>query len=614
MSELLDDLRSEIAKGHVLAIVGAGVSIGATGGDAVASWAGLVKSGIDRCVEVAQPLPTRWAERVREELESGDLDDLLSAAEKISAKLGAPAGGEYRRWLRETVGQLKIQDRSVIEALRDLEIPLATTNYDGLLEEVTGRPPVTWREGAKVERVIRGDEPGILHLHGYWDEPESVVLGLRSYGQILSDAHAQTVQRALRTTRSFLLVGCGEGLSDPNFGALLLWSRSVFAGSEYRHFRLCLDSEVVSIQAKHPPEERIFVRGYGAHHKDLAPFLQSLKSVKKRQEMNLPRASFTGLGLAVVFVFLAILWFERHLDPYARFLLTGEGTFLGALAVAIPVTYGIFKAKINERAESFLLLLNKPGIRKMVGGGIFLILILLFATSSIHINTEALTPGENCKLQIKKNGQMLGEPVVLTHNSTHYFRLLWFSRPGSVSVDLLKPVGYAAFEQQLGVGGTIRLHVPADFKPREFHVLRLVPGGSLLGLLPPVEEKDRPAGSSYWLQIRFPNQRSYRIRWYRQAIYIGAGEAELKLAATDPKNANWLSRLEESMPPLAPTEKALLLQAANNPLYFPTIELSPRDRVDIDLIFVDGSRSETHYQGSYTPSSDQEPKTVLLPG
>lgn len=171
----VEDLRKEIAKGRVLAIVGAGVSIGATNNAPTASWTGLLENGVDRCVVVSQPLPDGWEDRVLGEIRSGDMDDLLSAAEKISRKLGFPKGGKYRTWLRETVGILHAEDRSVLEALRDLGIPLATTNYDGLLEEVTGLPAVTWRDGAKVERVIRGDEKAILHLHGYWDESESVI-------------------------------------------------------------------------------------------------------------------------------------------------------------------------------------------------------------------------------------------------------------------------------------------------------------------------------------------------------------------------------------------------------------------------------------------------------
>ncbi len=206
---------------------------------------------------------------------SGDMDDLLSAAEKIAAKLGAPAGSEYSLWLKETVGALRAEDRSVLDALRDLGIPLATTNYDGLLEEVTRRPAVTWRQGLKIERALR-DEPAILHLHGYWDEPESVVLGIRSYEQVIGDAHAQNVLRALRTMKTLLFIGCGNGLADPNFGALLRWSRQVLSEGEARHFRLCRDSELASVQAQHPREDRIFALAYGADYGDLAPFFRSL--------------------------------------------------------------------------------------------------------------------------------------------------------------------------------------------------------------------------------------------------------------------------------------------------------------------------------------------------
>jgi hypothetical protein len=65
-----------------------------------------------------------------------------------------------------------------------------------------------------------------------------VILGIRSYEEVLGDAHAQTMQRAIRSLKTLLFVGCGEGLHDPNFGALLEWTCKVFPGAEYRHFRL----------------------------------------------------------------------------------------------------------------------------------------------------------------------------------------------------------------------------------------------------------------------------------------------------------------------------------------------------------------------------------------
>ena len=64
MNSLLNDLKSHIARRDVMVIVGAGVSIGATKKDPVASWIGLLESGVDRCLEVAQPLDDGWEQRV----------------------------------------------------------------------------------------------------------------------------------------------------------------------------------------------------------------------------------------------------------------------------------------------------------------------------------------------------------------------------------------------------------------------------------------------------------------------------------------------------------------------------------------------------------------------
>jgi hypothetical protein len=274
-SELVDDLRQEIANRQVIAIVGAGVSIGATNNNPTGSWVGLLQHGVGRCVSVVPNLDSGWPDRVRADLKSGDIDDLLSAAEKIETKLRSQ-GGEFGRWLRETVGALEPQSRDVIRALWKLGVPIATTNYDSLIEKVTGLRTVTWRDSAQVEYLIRGTDPGVLHLHGHWLNPDSVVLGIRSYEMVLGDAHAQTIQHALRTMKTLLFIGCGAGLADPNLGALLRWSRGVFPAAEFRHFRLALREEVVALQKTHPPEERIYVLSFGDKHSDLAPFLLGL--------------------------------------------------------------------------------------------------------------------------------------------------------------------------------------------------------------------------------------------------------------------------------------------------------------------------------------------------
>ncbi len=144
------------------------VSVAATGGVQVASWTGLLEDGVARSEQLAlRPWPAGWGDRTGGQIESGDVEELLLAAEAATGRRGGCDHGEYRRWLRETVGELNASHLEVLEALRDLGGILATANYDGLLEKVTGPPPVTWQDAARAQVVLRGDERAIVHLHGF---------------------------------------------------------------------------------------------------------------------------------------------------------------------------------------------------------------------------------------------------------------------------------------------------------------------------------------------------------------------------------------------------------------------------------------------------------------
>lgn len=268
---------------ELVIVVGAGVSIGALRGSPLAQlapWQGLLRSGLDQ-VEARGAASAEDLERIRALLASEDAEMWIEAAEWLTRKLGGPEGGAFAAWLRATAGAFtaEARDSTVLAALAALEAQgalLVTTNYDGLLETVTGAPPVTWREPARVGRILRGDDRGILHLHGYWADPASVVLGRRSYDEVVRDEHARATLLALRMTRTFVFVGAGAGLADPNMGSFLRWTAQVFAGCEYEHYRLVRAEEREAMQAAHPEGQRIRALSYGRTHDELAPFLRSL--------------------------------------------------------------------------------------------------------------------------------------------------------------------------------------------------------------------------------------------------------------------------------------------------------------------------------------------------
>ena len=144
----ISDLARLISERKVVAIVGTGVSLASTGNARAASWKGLLESGIDHAMQFADR-SKQWCKRQKEALDEavneGDLFEMLTVAEQVGTRLYAPDGGEYIRWLRESLSpeKLPVTDESVIRALTDLDIPIITTNYDEIIEEVSGLRGVT---------------------------------------------------------------------------------------------------------------------------------------------------------------------------------------------------------------------------------------------------------------------------------------------------------------------------------------------------------------------------------------------------------------------------------------------------------------------------------------
>ncbi|MDA1048967.1 MAG: SUMF1/EgtB/PvdO family nonheme iron enzyme [Planctomycetota bacterium] len=268
---LVADLCEMIERRQLVLFVGSGVSLATN--DKSLSWRGLIESGIRQCRAIGAP--EQWYQAVASQIQLTSFPDmLLAAAELVHNRLSENGGGELARWLRVTFEPLEPENHAVIHALAALDLPLLTTNYDDLIEKATSLKYITWKEARHVARFVRGDDRRVLHLHGHWDQPESVVLGIRSYEAVKHSVHTQAVMQALAMTNSLLFVGCGEeGMSDPNFANFLSWLEAVetAAGVEHRHYRL------VRRQDAFEPRGRLFPIVYGDSYDDLPEFLAMLK-------------------------------------------------------------------------------------------------------------------------------------------------------------------------------------------------------------------------------------------------------------------------------------------------------------------------------------------------
>jgi len=220
MTAFRDDLIEIISRRQATVVVGSGVSI-ATSDLKYASWIGLLENGINRCAEKDSTFngPAQHAVLANS---AGHLPSMLGLATTISMTLKG-FGGEYARWLKDTVGQLKRDHPELLHAIAGLGLAIATTNYDSLLEQETGLPYITWTNHGALQDFLRGNRQFIAHLHGYFEEPESVIFDEHGYANLADSLPAQAAQQFLAMSSSLIFVGCGDGLLDPNFSSLCDW-------------------------------------------------------------------------------------------------------------------------------------------------------------------------------------------------------------------------------------------------------------------------------------------------------------------------------------------------------------------------------------------------------
>lgn len=370
---LLDDLRRELSAGNVLVVAGTGVSIQASGGDPRASWKGLIRNGIDFCARRSL-LADDEAAALRAKLNEPNTQ--LEVAQRLTEVL---RDGDFRQWLNESVGRLALDDPEIVAAVHAIGARLATTNYDDLLSRDRSLPAVPWTDVPAALGMLRSNSPGVLHLHGYFRQPASIIFDARSYQKILEERGAQAIQQALAAMRTLLFIGCGDGLDDPNVGALLDWSAATFGGAAHSHYVLCRKGE-----AKPRGAQLKFIE-YGEKFSDLAPFLR--RELAKTIRASLPPAGFCfgrdeqvksltkellkknpqpipilgGPGMGKTTIALTALHQEKVAKCFGarRFFVRLDGATTRndvagaiALAMAIPITPNVEHEVLNELASA----------------------------------------------------------------------------------------------------------------------------------------------------------------------------------------------------------------------------------------------------------------------
>lgn len=217
-----DQLRKAWKNGNLIPVVGAGVSKGAAD---LPDWSQLLTRGRDfvrnrpRLASQHQHI----CQILDAHLQSGSLLIGFSALRDALLQDGP---GAYDAFLESVFGRPVVTNTAVLNAIRSLgPRVIVTTNLDTLLTDYSAvSTPLlaTWQQPARILNLLRGDS-GVIHLHGVYTDPQSVILTESDYTRInLSPSDQQAVIRSLFYSGVLLFIGCSaDGVGDPHLRPIL---------------------------------------------------------------------------------------------------------------------------------------------------------------------------------------------------------------------------------------------------------------------------------------------------------------------------------------------------------------------------------------------------------
>lgn len=269
-----EQLLHVLKKGEAIVIAGTGVSASVSTNPLIRSWSALLRHAVEFCCARCHDA-NEISETCRrfDATQNSTLDELLAIGDEVQDYLNRQ--NLMEKWLETVFAGISPNDDQLIRAIEKLRIPVATTNYDHLFEDITRRTCISWRDTAKLQRFLNGSERAILHLHGHFRDAQSIILGKKSYEQLLEEEFAQFAEQALFSRYNVVFIGFGDSTKDPNFSRLLTWSRRYLSAT--RIFRVVRESELDTLADEHKTlGYNIQLVSYGANYSDLPAFLEGL--------------------------------------------------------------------------------------------------------------------------------------------------------------------------------------------------------------------------------------------------------------------------------------------------------------------------------------------------
>ena len=272
----MDKIRQALRNKKLVIIVGAGISLSATNPSPPRiTWPGLIHDGLDYLQDegfVAVNDEELNHYRGVLQRDNTNIRTVLRACGYLKDELDH--NRQFATWLESVFGSLHLEVRhpEVFEYLREFHrrgARLMTTNYDDLLERYCDLQRIRRSIAEDVMKYEQGTLDGVFHIHGSFQDPKEVVLDPIGYYQVQTSDDVQGLLKTYLGHNTILFVGCGSGLEDPNFNALLEWASSREENIPNHHYLLVRDGD----NLRYSP---LITLKYGHNHEGLVPYLNAL--------------------------------------------------------------------------------------------------------------------------------------------------------------------------------------------------------------------------------------------------------------------------------------------------------------------------------------------------
>lgn len=276
-----EELIELLKEGKIIPFIGAGVPRAVAG---LPGWGKLIENGLDYAISLRidrnSDIP-----KAKELLGKGRF---LEASEHLKKVLQYP-GYPYLNWIKSQFGNINPRNLDLISSILDLCAPIiVTTNYDTLLSKVDNlgnREKFTHVQYNEALNAMERGKDVVLHLHGIYEKPESIILSQSDYDELNNDLGYKSFVQKLISDYHLLFIGCSrDGVMDADFSTLFNFTKQWFAASGRQHYILLHEQEIANYNhLELLATGNIQAISYGSNHKNLPGFIKEINpNIEKR--------------------------------------------------------------------------------------------------------------------------------------------------------------------------------------------------------------------------------------------------------------------------------------------------------------------------------------------